>query len=171
MIRRRSAIAVLVVAAVAAVATAAQVSVQVDETIDFEQFRTYALRDGKPAQRLEVQKRIDGFVSRELERRGLRAQHDSPDLLVLTYVLVDKLTLAQLADPTTWAFYVGLTDVDAYSLGAGTLVVDIMQPNDGAVLWRGLVSAPVSGPVEKIERKIDAAVTKMFKRLPLEPTE
>jgi len=171
MPRRRTRLAALLLAIIAVPATAAQVSVQVDESIEFSRFHSYAFQEGKPTQRPEVQKRIDGFLVRELQRRGLRAQPESPDLLVVTYALADKLTLEQLSDPTTWQFYVGMTDVDAYSVGAGTLVVDVVRPDGGAVLWRGLVAAPVNGPVSKVERKIDGAVKKMFKRFPLKPTK
>jgi hypothetical protein len=171
MIPMRPAIAALFAACIAVHAAVAQVSVQVDETVDFERFETYTIRDGKPALRIEVQKTIEGYVVHELERRGLHAEPVSPDLVVKTYALVDKLTLEQLADPTTWQFYVGTADVDAYAVGAGTLVVDVLNPDGEALVWRGLVAAPVSGPVSKIERKLGSEVAKMFKRFPIEPNK
>jgi hypothetical protein len=147
-------------------AIAAQVSVDFDETVDFTRFETYAMREGTPARRPEVQTRIEGFIARELDRRGLRRAGESPDLIVRTYALVDKLTLEQLSDETTWQFYTGLKDMDAYSVKAGTLVVDVMDAGDDEVLWRGLIAAPVSGSVASVERKLDKAVRKMFKRFP-----
>jgi hypothetical protein len=165
-LRKRPIVAALLVAAVLVPAIAAQVSVEFDDSVDFKKYQTYALREGTPARRLEVQIRIEGFIARELDQRGLRLVEESPDLLVRTYALVDKLTLEQLADQGTWEFYTGLTDMDAYSVKAGTLVVDIVDPGSEKVLWRGLVAAPVSGSVASVERKLDKAVAKMFRQFP-----
>jgi hypothetical protein len=165
-LRNRSIVATLVVAFLLLPAIAAQVSVEFDDSVDFKEYQTYALRDGTPARRLDVQIRIEGYISRELEKRGLSRVEESPDLLVRTYALVDKLTLEQLANQGTWEFYTGLTDMDAYSVKAGTLVVDIVDPGSEKVLWRGLVAAPVSGSVASVERKLDKAVTKMFRQFP-----
>ena len=164
--RNRLIVAAFVVTLFLLPAIAAQISVEFDDSVDFKGYRTYALREGTPARRMDVQIRIEGFVSRELEQRGLHVTDDSPELIVRTYALVDKLTLEQLADQSTWDFYTGLTDMDAYSVKAGTLVVDIADANGEKVLWRGLVAAPVSGSVASVERKLDKAVAKMFRRFP-----
>ena len=145
---------------------AAQVSVEFDESVDFDEFLTYAFREGADAKRVEVQIRIEGFIKRELDQRGLMQVEDSPDLVVRTYALVEKLTLEQLADETTWEFYTGLVDMDAYSVRAGTLVIDVADRSGKTVLWRGLVAAPVTGNVAAVERKLDKAVTKMFRQFP-----
>jgi len=147
-------------------ALAAQVSVEFDESTDFESFVTYALQDGTPARRIEVQISIEGFIKRELDQRGMLLVQDSPDILVRTYALVDKLTLEELADQTTWEFYTGLSDMDAYSVRAGTLVVDIVDGSGERVLWRGLIAAPVGGSVASVEKKLDKAVAKMFRHFP-----
>jgi hypothetical protein len=162
----RPIVATLVLAFLLVPAIAAQISVEFDESVDFKGYQTYALREGTPARRLEVQIRIEGYIARELDQRGLRLVEESPDLIVRTYALVDKLTLEQLANQGTWEFYTGLTDMDAYSVKAGTLVVDIADASGEKVLWRGLVAAPVSGSVESVERKLDKAVAKMFRRFP-----
>ena len=165
MVQRRTAVAILV-ALVLVQGAEAQVDAELDETVDFESFTSYAIREGTPARRIEVQARIDGFVKRELDQRGLVLVEQSPDLVVRTYTLVSKLTLEQLADETTWKFYTGLTDMDAYSVKAGTLVVDVTDGTGDELLWRGLIAAPVSGSVASVERKLDKAVRKLFRRFP-----
>lgn len=158
--------AVVLVALVLLPAVAAQVSVEFDESTDFDRFATYTMREGKPAQRLEVQLTIEDFVKRELSQRGLLPVEDAPDLIVRTYTLVGKLTLKELSDETTWEFYTGLTDMDAYSVNGGTLVVDILDGEAEKILWRGLITAPVNSSVASVERKLDKAVAKMFQRFP-----
>ena len=148
------------------VAQAAKVSVEYDESVNFDSYLTYALRQGTFARRIEVQGRIESFVKRELNQRGLAQVEDSPDLIVRTYALVDELTLEQLANETTWQFYTGLTDMDAYAVGAGTLVVDVSEAGSEKVLWRGLITAPVNGNVDSVERKLDKAVAKLFRSFP-----
>ena len=149
-------------------AQAAKVSVEFDESVNFKSYLTYALRQGTFARRIDVQGRIESFVKRELNQRGLAQVEveDSPDLIVRTYALVDELTLEQLANETTWQFYTGLTDMDAYSVKGGTLVVDVSEAGGEKVLWRGLISAPVSGNIESVERKLDKAVAKLFRSFP-----
>jgi len=165
-LRNRSILAAFVVALLLLPAWAAKVSVEFDESANFDVYLTYALREGTFARRIEVQGRIESFVKRELNMRGLAQVEESPDLIVRTYALVDELTLEQLADETTWQFYTGLTDMDAYSVGTGTLVVDIAEAGDAKVLWRGLITAPVNGTVDSVERKLDKAVAKLFRSFP-----
>jgi hypothetical protein len=160
----------LLAAALATPTGAASVDVQFDPAVDFDRYRTFALHVGTAARRIEVQNRIEGYVAYELASRGLMQVERSPDLVVRIYCLVDRLTPQQLADPDTWAFYTGLVDVDAYDVKAGTLVIDLLEASGGdggeRRVWRGVVSAPVHGSTASVERKIEKAVHKMFRRLP-----
>jgi hypothetical protein len=56
--------------------------------------------------------------------------------------------------------------VDALTVGAGTLVIDLLDGETGAIVWRGLASETLHPIPGKNVGKIDRAVRKMFKRLP-----
>ena len=99
---------------------------------------------------------------------GISPDQDAPDVYVSTYVLVDKHTLRELADPSTWEFYTGMTVTDAYSVQAGTIVIDIVDSASNHVVWRGLAAGKVTGTVAKNEKKLDKALRKMFKQYPVD---
>ena len=123
---------------------------------------------GAEARRPAAQERIVTAVDRELVSRGyvLAEVAAKADLWVVAHVLVDRQSLGRLADPDYWEFMTGITSVDTYALGAGTLVIDLVDRSSGTVLWRGLASESVSGPADKMMRKIDKSIHKMFRRFP-----
>jgi hypothetical protein len=48
----------------------------------------------------------------------------------------------------------------------GTLIVDIFDSATNKLIWRGMASDTLSGKPEKDEKKMDKAVTEMFKKFP-----
>ena len=80
--------------------------------------------------------------------RGLAQVEESPDLIVRTYALVDELTLAQLADETTWKFYTGLTDMDAITLSTAQMIkAERLTIETG---WRMILVGGMSNLVFKV---------------------
>ena len=143
-----------------------RVSVEFDRAAEFSTYATFGLEVGTPARRGEIQQRIEAAVTRELAERGLRVAAEAPDLLVLTHVLVDRQSLDRLSDETYWEFVTGVTGVDAYDVGAGTLVVDLVDPATNKVVWRGIAVETVRGSAAKIERKIDKIVDRLMRNYP-----
>lgn len=137
-----------------------------DREADFLSFRTYSLREGTVAYRLEAEKLIQDAVRRELEARGLESSEDSPDLLVYTYVLADRQTSEKLADPDYWEFITGGNSRTAWDFGAGTLVIDIVDAETGEVVWRAVSAGTVKGPFEKMRKRIEKSIAKMFLQYP-----
>jgi hypothetical protein len=159
-------LAVLATFALLPSASSAGVSVDYRQATDFSRYATYALADGTPARREMAQDRIVEAVRRELASDGLRLVQSNADLYVATHVLVDKHTLQELSKPDQWEFWTGITDVDAYDLGAGTLVIDFVDGESGQLVWRGLVTTDVRGiPSEKM-KKIDKLVGKLLRQFP-----
>jgi hypothetical protein len=142
------------------------VSVESKKTFDFSGLTTYVWKEGTPARRPTIQTRITEAVDRELQRAGLKRVDAEADLYVIAHVLVDRHTLEELADSTNWKFWTGITTADPRDLEAGTLVIDLLDAASENIVWRGLASATVTGKAEKIERKIDRALAKMFKKFP-----
>jgi hypothetical protein len=145
---------------------AADPSVQFDDSIDFKTISAYAWHEGTPARHPENQKWIEAMVDRELQAKGMRKVDDGPQVWVVTHALVDEQSLDQLADANYWEFVTGITSVDPYAIGAGTLVVDLVDAETEKVIWRAAVSAKIEGPSKRIQGKVDKAVKKLFKLLP-----
>jgi len=104
-------------------------------------------------------------VEAQMEARGLARVDTEPDLLVVTYVLPDKVTATELRD-SGLEFWSGVTSVSPADLGAGTLVVDLVDARTEDVVWRGVASRTIKGTFKTMERKVDSVIKKMFKRYP-----
>jgi hypothetical protein len=145
---------------------ASAVSVDHDGSVDFSRYRTFGWKEGTPAGRPSAEKRIVDAVERELEARGFRKVDGDADSYVITHVLVSTHTLEELSDPDYWKFYTGVTSVDPRVIGAGTLVIDLLDGRSETVVWRGLASGSLTEIPERNFRKIDRAVKKLVRRLP-----
>ena len=144
----------------------AGVSVQFDRANDFSRYRTFAWKDGTAARRPAIQAGILSAVQRELEAAGMRKIDEAPDVYVLTHALVDEHTLEDLSDATYWKFWTGIGRIDLEAIKVGTLVVDLLDPATGKIVWRGLATGAVDAKVKKITRKIDRLVGKLFRDFP-----
>ena len=144
----------------------ADVNVEFNAAFDFNVYSTYAWRDGTPARRDVAEQRIRRGVDRELVAAGLRRVVEDADLWVVTHALVDRHSLDDLHDRAYWEFFTGVKSVDAFDLGAGTLVVDLVDARLQRVVWRGAASEAIRGRMEPNLKKIDKAIHGMFRRLP-----
>ena len=89
-----------------------------------------------------------------------------PLAIELAAARLNLFTLEELSDDTTWAFWTGVRSVDALDVGAGTLVIDLLDAVDREIVWRGLASEALHPVPDKNLKKIDRAVRKMFRQLP-----
>ncbi len=139
--------------------------VDFDPSVDFSLYRTYSWKMGTPARSSEAQKRIEAAVNRELQERGLEQIAQKAQLLVVTHALVEKHTMEQLNDPAYFGYWSGVRAAP-YDFGAGTLVVDLVDAAKEKVIWRGVASSTVSGSLDRMAKKIDKMVRKLFRDFP-----
>ena len=132
-----SRVAIGLTALAATVAFAAS-QAEYDPAVDFSVYRTYAWQEGTRARRPEAQTLIVDSVERDLLRKGLTRVEQDPDFYVATHALVDQHTPKELADPTYWDFVTGVTNIDAFAVRGGTLVVDVIDANTMERVWRGV---------------------------------
>jgi len=152
--------------ALAATVVLADAQVDFDGSVDFSAYRTYAWQEGTPARRDEAQKRIVDAVERDLASKGLTRVERDPDVYIATHALVDQHTPKELADPTYWDFVTGVTNIDAFDVRGGTLVVDATDASTMDRVWRGVVSEPVKGNPGRAFKKIESAVRSVLKHFP-----
>jgi hypothetical protein len=60
----------------------------------------------------------------------------------------------------------GMATTTVEETPVGTLMVDIFDSATNKLIWRGIASDTLSGKPEKDEKKMDKAVTEMFKKFP-----
>jgi len=145
--------------------TLAGVEVKSDGTGDFTHYLTYAWKTGTPARNPNMEDLIVGSVETQLKAKGLDRVDSEPDLHVATYVLPDKVSVSELRN-SGLEFWSGVVSVSPSDLGAGTLVVDLVDARSEKVVWRGVASETIKGTAKTMERKVASAIKKMFKRYP-----
>jgi hypothetical protein len=147
---------------VLAVLPAGAGELEFDKSADFSGYRTYAWKEGTEARRDDAQATITAAVEQELAGKGLTPVESDPDLYVATYVLVDAHSLEELSKPGQWEYWTGVSSVDAYQVGAGTLIIDLVDAETGGVVWRSLATGTVRGAAKKIRKRLPKMVRKML---------
>lgn len=140
--------------------------VSFEDGTDFSGYSSYAWKEGTPARNLDMQDLIVAAIDRELGAKGLARVDAEPDLFVVTYVLPDKVSAEELARNDSLLFWSGVTSLTPADMGAGTLVVDLVDAGSEEVVWRGVVAEVIKGSFQKMSRKVDSGITKMFKQYP-----
>ena len=149
---------------------------------DFSKFSTYAWHEDDTSLRDEnmlAHERVITSVDGQLSSKGFRKVDANPDVYV-TYRSEDEenMTLSttdmgyNYGPGWGWGGYYGggigmgtsTTQVRTYTVG--TLVVDIWDASEKALVWRGIASDTVSDNPQKNAQKIQSAVTKMFDSYP-----
>ena len=160
-------------------ATTMTVSSHVAPTADFARYRSYdwgpvdALPTGDP--RLDknpyFQDYLQGAIERQFARRGFeKSTSGTPDLLIHYHANVTQRLDVNGMDRERGYCYGDdcLAVVGEYE--AGTIVLDIVDTRTNKLVWRGWAQDSLEGVIgsqDRMERKIDEAIPRMFQRLPL----
>ncbi len=147
------------------------VDTQADPKIDFKGYTTYAWLgsaaivydpDGKwePPQ-FDADAEIEFLIDRELRGRGMSEDSVNPDMLVAYAAGIDMDSMDIKIDPES-----DLTVLENVPLGALTVI--LIDADTGLAIWGGLASAEIqeNPSQETIKKRLDFAVTSMFKKLP-----
>ena len=168
-----------------------EVSFDSDPKADFTGLKTYAWL--KEPQKPTGDPRIDGntilenrihaAVDAELAARGFRKVTSDPDFLVAYHVSLDKRRSVQTLNnyygygpgwgygygsayrPGYWA---GAPETYVYEYEEGTLILDVVNPENKELMWRGSAQDEVhfkSSP-EKEEKQLKEAVQRMLEKFP-----
>jgi hypothetical protein len=156
------------------------VSSYVVRGVDFTQYRTYAwgpadaLPTGDP--RLDkdpfFQDQFQGAVEKTLAERGLQqpaSASATPDLLIHYHANITQRIDVNGVDRSYGYCAGGDCQALVIEHEAGTLVLDIVDTRTNRVIWRGWAQSRVDGVLgnrDRMEQRINEAVTRMLKRLP-----
>jgi uncharacterized protein DUF4136 len=171
VVRKFSAIIFLSFIALVVVAFAQDVSTDYDHHTDFYKYKTFAWIDPPAIKDPLIRQRVLDTIQAQLQEKGLKMVGNAAiaDLGVMANgATMERHTLQTFYDgfPAGWGWggWGPATTVNTYEVG--TLVVDMFDMETKRVVWRGTATATVSEKPEKNTKKVDKAVTKMFKDFP-----
>jgi hypothetical protein len=147
--------------------------------LDVTRYRTFdwgpadALPTGDP--RLDkdpfFKDHVEGAVEKQMTLKGFEraAAPASADLLIHYHASIDERIDVNKVDSRYGYCYGEDCGVAIFEYEAGTLVLDIVDTRTNRVIWRGWAQDSVEGVLgnqDRMARKIDEAVRRMFERFP-----
>lgn len=139
--------------------------------VDFTQFHTYSWLKVDAGNLLWVD-RIRRAVDSELMAKGLSMAPSGGDIAVSAFGSTRNQPSLQtyydgLGGGWGWrGFGDGLATTTVTNTEVGTLTVDLFNPRDKKLIWRGTATQTLSDKPEKNEKKLESAVNDMFKKFP-----
>jgi hypothetical protein len=143
--------------------------------LDLGRYHTYAWKPadshGTGDPRLDnnrfFEERVRQQVDRQLAARGFEKTASAPDLVVHYHAsFTQKLEVRE--EDQQYAPCLP-EDCRASVYDAGTLVVDLVDARTETLLWRGWAEGSMDGVIDNqtwLEERVDAAVLRIFQRLP-----
>lgn len=159
MLARAMKIAMLCVAFAATTLAACSsfaTDIDYDTSHDFSSLHTYAWIDQQDDS-IEM-KRVREAVGAELRARGFEATDTRPDFQVAAHVSTqDRLRVVD------WGYtcpphgdWHGGRDIDVWQYEEGTLILDVIDPGQTALVWRGTASKAIDRSWTPEERDAEA---------------
>ena len=104
---------------------------------------------------------IKFLIDRELRKHGMTESSNNPDLIVAFAAGIDMTNIRVEVDPDS-----KLEKLASVPLGALTVV--LVDGNSGQAIWAGIATAEIQQDPsqEDVKKRLDYAVTSMFKKLP-----
>lgn len=137
-----------------------------EEGINFDQYKTYLVLEhdhGFPTGANPINhQRIDRAIDANMQELGY-IREQSPDLLIAWFVKVEIKKDFAVYQNYYRRWNVPQT-IDVYEYQEGSLVIDIIDPKIGQVVWHGKASDRVYDDMPNIDKKIKDVVKAMFKR-------
>jgi len=167
----------LTVAAIGTGCAAMTVSSHIERNVNFTDYVTYDwgtpdhLPIGDP--RLDnnpfFQDHLQGAIEKGLASRGYeRAVNGGADLLIHYHASVNqKIEVDDVDHRYGYCYQNCEPHVFEYELG--TLVVDVVDPRSGKVVWRGWSQDTMNGVIDdqdRLEKQVDEGVSRMMLMLP-----
>lgn len=161
-------LSLLVMTLVPMAVLAQQVSVNYNHSQDFSQYHTYAWGSNNSNQ---VQNSILALVAQQdinaqLQSRGLQMvqENQNPDLIVLA-----SGGLKQQTSYSAWGmrgFGGGMGSITPEQSVEGTLIVDLHDVKNQALIWRGIAQDTLNNNGDKNQQMLNKAIQKMFQKYP-----
>jgi len=168
----------VVAALVGGAAFAVDVKTDYDKAADFGAVKTFAVKLGTGWGNEISEKRVVDAVTAAVAAKGWKpAPEGEADALVVIHgASSQKQTLTTFYDG--WGGYgwygwggasMGSATTTSYTYTVGTLVVDVFNARSKQLMWRGSVEDELKNSVEKREKQLNKALSKLFAYFPPKP--
>ena len=156
-----------------------KVEVDVDATANFSSFKTFGWTGGMVARNPIVSQTILAAVESELTARGLTRSDNNPDLKVVVVAAtgMDIQAVGPIWNNANYRTWGGYTNPAALmNVTNGTLLVDLIDTRKDISVLRGVAketltrspSADMTADAKSVEKLVKKAVSKMFKKYPVQ---
>ncbi|UOQ96040.1 DUF4136 domain-containing protein [Hymenobacter sp. 5317J-9] len=158
-------------------------NVEQEPNVDFRAFKTFNFLDVTarndaafqgPGNGIETLKQA---ISREMQRRGYQPSA-RPDLWVNVGVVTKDKVQTRETTLRDAPLYIGQRNYHWQSQNVavgryeeGTATVEIVDAARKELIWQGSVQSVLSPKADKLAKRIDEAVTALFDRYPVAPTQ
>jgi hypothetical protein len=150
-----------------------KVTTNYNQEYDFKALESYAWLDTEPeilrdplVDTVALQNLIKRKVENELNTRGYIKVESDPDFFITYHfgtesqVDVSACGYHYPDSPRCWG-----DDVETYAYTKGSLILDIIEPNDLELVWRGHATEAIYDP-DTMDKTIGEAVHKVLARFP-----
>lgn len=152
-----------------------------DTEENFERFKSFDFMQISYRQNVdrEVLKKIKSEITTNLKSKGFSQETENPDLLIAVHPSVKEGI-----NVSDWGYgyapyssywrgygYWGGGRIDVYTFEEGTLVIDVVDPKEEQMIWRGIAKAnlPEYATSERIDQLASDAVAKILENFPPPP--
>jgi hypothetical protein len=157
-------------------AVAQSVTYDYDKQADFSSLRTYAWTGGINLRDELNHKRVVTAIESQLGAKGLSRVgiDENPDVLIAYHAAFDRdvQVSASSSEFGNWRWGTNrMGSARVEEIVKGTLVVDLVDPTSGSLIWRGMATKEidVDAKPDRRDRNMNKAAEKLFKNFP--PTE
>jgi Domain of unknown function (DUF4136) len=158
---------------VSSAAVAQKTNIDWDRQANFSQYHTYAWQPSPHPAKGFWDQRIMDAVDKQLQAKGLTKVDSNPDMwVVYSNSIHDQKEVVgtgyNMGPYWGWGYWGGptTTTYNTYVTKIGTLVVELSDPKQHDLLWRGSATDTISDNSNKNIKILDKAVTKLFKGYP-----
>jgi hypothetical protein len=157
---------------------AQEIKIEYDPKEDFTAFKNYSWITQEYYQHPLLALNIMGAVDEQLQAKGLTRVEHGGGLIVAAYGAIDSdlnvayrpeiYSMPGLTGPVWWANGMWVPgSSSAVYIKQGTLVVDIADPHQKRLKWRGIAQMKLdSQKREKNFERVNKAIEKMFRKFP-----
>jgi hypothetical protein len=153
-------------------AYAQKIEFEFDQNVDFSQFKTFAIREGKLSSKNPslnsdlVRKRIDGDIQKYFQAKGLEFVAEGKPDLTVRYTLGAARSVTREAYPAGWRGFG--TRVVRVPHTEGTLVIDLRDSATKSLVWRAIAREEKNN-ASQVQAKLDDMVRKAIEKYPPKP--